>query len=325
MPVQPIVYSQFQNTTTLINDRHNKVETVAISPNGQLAIVGTRRGLATIWDLRHQQPLHQINLSHNHNLIRSNQLDGRQVRWVRFTPDSQTALITSVFGTVIIWSMVLQTTIHTMQGYSPMASTLLDDTYLIAGATEPNAALCPYLRIGNIRTGRQARMIDRTDWVNAVDISTQQNILCTGHDKGDIKLWNWYTGEFITTYQHPCWVHAVILHPTEPILISAGGGFIRDYTVQIWDTTTGKVRGILAGHDGRINCMALSHDGNTLVTGSSDCKIKIWDLHTNAELAALSGHWEQITSLAISPNGHYILSGSYDGTVRIWSMPAAMD
>ncbi|MBE9031294.1 WD40 repeat domain-containing protein, partial [filamentous cyanobacterium LEGE 11480] len=314
-------YTRFQNTTTLVNDRRNKVETVAIAPNGKLAIAGTRRGLATIWDLTRHHPIHQINLAHHHNLIQSNQLDGRQVRWVSFTPDSQTALITSVFGSVIIWSLLLQSTVHVMQGYSPIASTLLDDTYLIAGATEPNAALRPYLRVGNIKTGRQARMIDRTDLVNAVALSTGQNILCTGHDKGDIKLWNWYTGEFLTTYQHPCWVHSVILHPTAPILISAGGGFIRDYTVQIWDTNTGAVRGILAGHDGRINCMALSHDGHILVTGSSDCKVKIWDLASNTELASLAGHWEQITSVAITPNGQQIISGSYDGSVRIWSLP----
>jgi WD40 repeat protein len=316
-------YARFQTTVTLANDRRNKIETVAFSPNGKLAIAGTRRGLARIWDLTRAQPIHDINLADVHPLIHSNQHDGRQVRWVSFTPDSQTVLISSVYGTVVVWSLLLQGTAHTMQGYSPIASTLLDGQYLVAGATETDAGLRDYLRIGNIKTGRQTRTIGNTDLVNAIALCTHQNILCTGHDKGDIKLWNWETGEFLTTYQHPCWVHAVLLHPQEPLLISAGGGFIRDYTIQLWDTRSGEVTGILAGHDGNINCMALSPDGQVLVTGSKDCKVKVWDLRSGVELASLSGHWEQVTSVAISPDGRQIISGSYDGSVRMWALPSA--
>jgi WD40 repeat protein len=314
-------YIRFQTTLTLANDRRNKVETVAFSPNGQLAIAGTRRGLARIWDLQRSHPIHDIDLAHIHPLIHSNQHDGRQVRWVSFTPDSQTAIITSVYGTAVIWSLLLQDTVHVMQGYSPIASTLLDGQYLIAGATETDAGMRPYVRIGNVKTGRAVRTIGKTDLVNAIALCTRQNMLCTGHDKGDIKLWNWETGEFLTTYQHPCWVHAVLLHPTQPLLISAGGGFIRDYTIQLWDTRSGEVTGILAGHDGNINCMALSADGHVLVTGSKDCKVKVWDWRSQTELASLAGHWEQVTSVAISPDGRQIISGSYDGSVRIWSLP----
>jgi WD40 repeat protein len=313
-------YARFQTTATLANDRRNKIETVAFSPDGKLAIAGTRRGLARIWDLVRRQPIHDINLADIHPLIHSNQHDGRQVRWVGFTPDSQTALISSVYGTVVVWSLLLQDVAQTMQGYSPIASTLLDGQYLVAAATETDAGLRDYLRIGNIKTGRQTRTIGNTDLVNAIALCAPQNLLCTGHDKGDIKLWNWATGEFLTTYQHPCWVHAVLLHPEEPLLISAGGGFIRDYTIQLWDTRSGAVMGILAGHDGNINCMALSPDGHVLVTGSKDCKVKVWDWRSGAELASLSGHWEQVTSVAISPDGRQIISGGYDGAVRIWAL-----
>jgi WD40 repeat protein len=315
-------YARFQTTATLTNDRRNKVETVAFAPNGKLAIAGMRRGLARIWDVTRQHPIHDIDLAHIHPLIHSNQHDGRQVRWVSFTPDSQTAIITSIYGTAVIWSLLLQDTVHVMQGYSPIASTLLDGQYLIAGATETDAGMRPYVRIGNVKTGRSVRTIGETDLVNAIALCTRQNILCTGHDKGDIKLWDWATGEWLTTYQHPCWVHALLLHPAQPLLISAGGGFIRDYTIQLWDTRSGEVTGILAGHNGNINCMALSPDGYVLVTGSKDCQVKVWDLRSQTELVSLGGHWEQVTSVAISPDGRQIISGSYDGSVRIWSLPS---
>jgi WD40 repeat protein len=316
-------YSRFCQQRMLFNDRRHKIETLALSPDGQWAIGGTRNGFAILWSLKTGAEQHRLDISQQHNLICSNQHDGRQVRWTAFTPDSQTILVSSVYGTVMVWSLLLGEVVRTMQGYSPIASTLLDGT-LIAAATQPDAALQPYIRIGNWKTGRQIRTIPHTDLINAIALAPQHNCLCTGHDKGDIKLWDWDTGAYRTAYQHPCWVHAVLLHPDRPLLISAGGGFIRDYTIQLWDLTTDQAIGILAGHDGNINCMALSPDGLSLATGSNDCKIKLWDLATQAELATLTGHWQQITAVSFTPDGRQIVSASHDGSLRIWGLPPGL-
>jgi WD40 repeat protein len=304
----------------LVNDRRNKVDALAISPNGQWLVYGTRQGIAVIWNLVNGQEVERIYIGQHHNLIRTNQNEGRQVRWVGFTSDSQTVVINSIFGSAIVWNLMIQETVHVMQGYSPMATTILDDRILIAGATEPNGALRAYLRIGNLKTGRQIRTLDTHYLVQAIALSPTNNLLSTGHDKGDIKLWNWETGEYLTTYQHPCWVHSMLFHPTEPILISAGGGLIQDYTIQIWDCRSGEVVGILAGHNGNINGMAISPDGRTLVSASNDCKLKVWDLLTQTEIATLTGHWEQVTSVAFSADGRQIFSGGYDGQVRCWHL-----
>jgi WD40 repeat protein len=307
------------SSQTLFADRRQKIETLAISPDGQWIAAGTRQGIALIWDWPSQSIRHCINVGLQHNLLRSNQHDGRQVRWVAFTADSQTALITSLYGTVLVWSLLLGETTTVMQGYSPIASALLEN-HLIAAATKPDASIHPHVRIGNWKTGRQTRTITSPDWVNAIALNPRYNLFCTGHDKGDIKLWDWETGDYLTSYQHPCWVHALLLHPKKPILVSAGGGFIQDYTIQLWDCQTGEVIGILAGHDGNINCMALSPDGRTIATGSNDCKIKLWDWQTQQELAVFSGHWQQITALSFTPDGQQLVSGSYDGSIRIWSV-----
>ena len=67
-----------------------------------------------------------------------------------------------------------------------------------------------------------------------------------------------------------------------------------------------------------VQAIAMSPDGNTLISGSRDRTIKIWNL-TNGQLQReLAGHELTVTALAISPNGQIIASGSRDETVKVW-------
>ncbi|CAD5913902.1 hypothetical protein [Planktothrix agardhii] len=75
------------------------------------------------------------------------------------------------------------------------------------------------------------------------------------------------------------------------------------------------------GHSGSVNSVAISPDGQILVSGSDDKTITIWDLSTGQELRTLTGHSEhsdEVKSLAISPDGQTLVSGGDDGTIMIW-------
>lgn len=73
-------------------------------------------------------------------------------------------------------------------------------------------------------------------------------------------------------------------------------------------------------HMGSVNCMALSGDGNILVTGSDDCSVRIWTTTTADTrcLAVLKGHEKYITCVSLEQN--YVVSGSADKTIRKWEM-----
>ena len=69
-----------------------------------------------------------------------------------------------------------------------------------------------------------------------------------------------------------------------------------------------------------VEAIAMSPDGSTLISGSSDDTIKVWNL-TNGQLQrTLVGHTHTVTALAISLNGQIIASGSYDGTIKLWDL-----
>ena len=70
-----------------------------------------------------------------------------------------------------------------------------------------------------------------------------------------------------------------------------------------------------------MNCVAISSDGQTLVSGSDDNTIKLWDLYTGQLLHTLEGHAEDVSSVVISPDGQTLASGSWDKTIKVWNLP----
>lgn len=78
---------------------------------------------------------------------------------------------------------------------------------------------------------------------------------------------------------------------------------------------------VFRGHDRWTTCLAFSHNGKLLASGSSDGTIKVWNVGTGATvLGPLMGHTGGVECVAFSPDDRRIVSGSTDCTVRIWDV-----
>ncbi|MBV9708200.1 MAG: WD40 repeat domain-containing protein [Chloroflexi bacterium] len=75
----------------------------------------------------------------------------------------------------------------------------------------------------------------------------------------------------------------------------------------------------LEGHIGPVSSVAISADGQTVVSGSHDKTIKVWNWQTGQQLRSLEGHTGGVWSVAISPDGQTLVSGSYDSTIKVWN------
>ncbi|CCM02480.1 uncharacterized protein FIBRA_04580 [Fibroporia radiculosa] len=77
----------------------------------------------------------------------------------------------------------------------------------------------------------------------------------------------------------------------------------------------------LQGHIHWVRSVAISHDGQIIVSGSADKTIRVWDANTGRQLGLpLRGHTQSVRSAAISHDGQQIVSSSGDNTVRIWDV-----
>ncbi|MBL8826233.1 MAG: WD40 repeat domain-containing protein [Planctomycetaceae bacterium] len=75
-------------------------------------------------------------------------------------------------------------------------------------------------------------------------------------------------------------------------------------------------------HAKSVRSLAVSSDGQWLVSGSEDETLKIWSLPSGKHQATMTGHRDPVNSVAISPDDKLIASASDDNTVRMWSLPA---
>ncbi len=78
----------------------------------------------------------------------------------------------------------------------------------------------------------------------------------------------------------------------------------------------------LKGHFKSVNAIAISPDGQTFVSGSTDGTVKVWDMKTGQELCSLGRYPDRIApvaSVAVSQDGQYIVSFSTDKTLKVWN------
>ncbi|MHA2125544.1 MAG: NosD domain-containing protein [Promethearchaeota archaeon] len=74
----------------------------------------------------------------------------------------------------------------------------------------------------------------------------------------------------------------------------------------------------IEGHDKGVSSVAISPNGEFIISGSHDKSIKIWELATGKLVRTLEGHEKYVTSIVLSPDGKHVISGSNDKTVKIW-------
>ncbi|MBD2254561.1 WD40 repeat domain-containing protein [Nostoc parmelioides] len=75
----------------------------------------------------------------------------------------------------------------------------------------------------------------------------------------------------------------------------------------------------LFGHTDSVWSVALTKDGQTLVSASEDQTMKVWNLETAKVTTTLQGHTDTVRAIALTPDDQTLISGSADKTIKIWN------
>ena len=178
------------------------------------------------------------------------------------------------------------------------------------------------------------------------------------------QIWDAETGEKLKEFLHPDWVRTAVFSPDGKMLVTkcddriariwdvesgkellTSKGFVPQFshdgkkyvttseeTIHVWDTASGKELRQWAKPAGSIRDVALSENGNIIVTVHvteradptragvtfEDTITRIWDGESGKEMHALENYVGYPSAVALSPDGKKLITRRGENVVRIW-------
>ena len=314
------------------------ISSVSFSPDGSLLASASTTGMVSVWRVRdgslagvfqgHTSAVNGISFSPDGSILASGSWDGTVRLWrvadgseskvltlesgvasVAFSPDGNTLTAGLYDGTVRFWRMPDGAPTRTIAGhtdavisvaFSPdgkmLATGSLDSTVQFWSAADGSgmAALGGFL----------------TD-VQTLVFSPDDSILAAGLGNGDINLLRPTVGTGPENrFGRP---GADIYSRTME------GDLLESRATEFFYPVDVSTAGILHGHEGRINSIAFSPDGEFLASASSDCSVRVWRVTDGLPVTVFRPHQRMVMEIAYSPDGTLLATAGEDGFIHLWN------
>uniref|UniRef100_A0A8C9T592 U3 small nucleolar RNA-associated protein 15 homolog n=1 Tax=Scleropages formosus TaxID=113540 RepID=A0A8C9T592_SCLFO len=158
-----------------------------------------------------------------------------------------------------------------------------------------------------------SRYSEHTDYVRCGTPSRlNPDVFITGSYDHTVKVFDSRKERSVMTMDHGQPVESVLLFPSEGLLVSAGGRYVK-----VWDMLKGgQVLVSLKNHHKTVTCLCMSSTGQRLLSGSLDRHVKVYSTTTykvvhNFDYAA------SILSIALAPNDDSIIAGMTNGVLSV--------
>lgn len=117
------------------------------------------------------------------------------------------------------------------------------------------------------------RMTGHQQLINYVQFSPDTRIIASASFDKSIKLWDGYTGKFITSLRgHVQAVYMIAWSSDSRLLVSGSA----DSTLKVWSMKTKKLDQDLPGHADEVYAVDWSPDGLRVVSGGKDKVLRLW-------------------------------------------------
>ena len=88
-----------------------------------------------------------------------------------------------------------------------------------------------------------------------------------------------------------------------------------DNTIKVWSLETERELFTLNGHTDWVSSVAVTSDGNLVISGSDDNTLKVWDLETQKVIASFTGE-NSLECCAVAADEVQIIVGEASGRVH---------
>ncbi len=256
---------------------------ITFSPDGSRLAAGSRDGHIRIWKIEKM-----IKQNEDDSVFPYLDIDAHQKGVTSVTFDHSGRLLASAGYDAIVhvWDTESGETV----------SDLIGGTYAVPGISfNSDGRLLAILngeviRLRELETGRIWGTLRSPTWLYSIAIDPNTGLLAAGDISGNIHLWDpddaYRTGK--ETYPEPVTLStipdsedgyqtllwSVAFHPDESILAAASG----DSMIYLWDTASGELLEVWAGHTAGVTSLSFSPDGKILTSGSLDSTLRIWSI-----------------------------------------------
>ena len=241
------------------------VWSVAITPDGALAVSGSGDGTVRVWDLT----------TGNEQAALTSQAG--EVFSVALTQDGTRAVSGGSDGALRIWDLATRLQQAVVTGHTGWVRAVMlakDETLAVSGGEDAS------VRIWDLATGReQATLTGHAGEVFSVALTPDGTRAVSGGDDGTVRVWDLTADreEAATTG----WIFSTAVTGDNARAVSGGS----DGTLRVWDLATRREQATLTGHTRPVFGVALTPDGTRAVSGGSDRTVRVWDLTTGTEMA----------------------------------------
>jgi len=190
-----------------------------------------------------------------------------------------------------------------------------DNNYVISSSWDKN------IRIWDIRYTKCIKTFtEATAEIETCCWSTDNVKIYSGGQDKMISLWN-VNGQRKGTsanepYNHTQWVTKVRYSASQKNEYYASVG--RDGRLNIW-TGTFKIHASIQAHENYINALALSYNGQYIVTGGKDCSVKVWDYSDLSKPHVEYKTESEINALAFNLQ-YQLVAAATDSGIKVWDI-----
>ena len=282
------------------------INTVAISPGGQLIATGSDDQTICLWKLDTGQLLDTLT---GHS---------GAVKSLAFSPDGQWLASGSADGSVKLWETNTWQVAQTLKGQEQAVNAVAfhpNGQQLATGGVDTTVSLW------NVQTGEvTAALTGHRLAITAIAYHPTLNQLATASLDCTVKVWDVITqGLLYTMTAHTRAVRAIAFSPNGNLLGTGGD----DNQILLWNLATHQLEGRPLEHSWAVTTLTFAPDGHTLISGSWDKTVRLWHMPNSQLMSILKGHTDLINSVAVHPWRQMFASVGKDQTVRLWLKESA--
>jgi WD40 repeat protein len=237
----------------------------------------------------------------------------RYVWSVAYSADGRHALSGAADSTVRLWDIGTGKELHCFERHTGGVTGVAISSDGRFGLSSGGDG---YVILWNLETGKEVRRCDKhTAPLYCVAISPDDKVAVAG-TRGAIISWDVKTGKQLRRFKgHKDCIFSVAFSPDGRYILSGGGAESKhpyppdaDLSGRWWNVKTGEELTKYKGHTLWIQCVAVSPDGHSALSGSYDGTIRLWDIQAGKQLRCFN-HPSGVGAVAFSPKGQYFLSG----------------